>query len=523
MKDESSSFLLHAAPGIALKKVLIANRGEIAVRIVRACRELGLGTVAVYSACDRGALHTRSADEAHPVGGDPPGESYLRIDRLIDAASASGADAVHPGYGFLAENAAFARATRDAGLTFIGPSPDAIEILGSKTTARRLARAAGVPVVPGTDEPLPGDAAPQDAEGRAAEVGYPLLVKAVAGGGGKGMRLVGTPAELAPAVARARSEARSAFGDGGVYFERRLERPRHVEVQVLADAHGQIVPFVERECSIQRRHQKLVEESPSRAVSRELRATLTDAAAAVARAAGYVNAGTVEFLLDESGAFYFLEMNTRLQVEHPVTELVTGVDLVEWQIRIARGERLSLDADRCRRAVGHAVECRLYAEDPDRGFMPAPGRVRVFRPPAGPGVRHDSGVEAGDDVPLFYDALMSKLIVWARDRPSALDRLGGALAELRIEGVPTTAPLFRWLLGEPAFRDGAVHTAYLDEILAARDGQPFESLPPDDVEVAVIAAALDRYFETQGARAFVPGGDARSSPWLRAARLAALR
>ena len=338
-----------------MKKILIANRGEIAVRVIRACRELGLSPVAVYSECDRTALHVRLADEAYAIGSSPPRESYLRIDRIIAAARASGADAVHPGYGFLAENEEFAAAVGHAGLTFIGPTPRAIETMGSKTAARSAARRAGVPVVPGTQDPLDPGVSDADIAASAASIGYPLLVKAVAGGGGKGMRTVTDPAELDGAIRSARSEAGTAFGDAAVYLERRLTRPRHIEVQLLGDTHGTVLPFVERECSIQRRHQKVVEESPSLAVSPALRAELTSAAARVAAAVGYTNAGTIEFLLDEEGRFYFLEMNTRLQVEHPITEMVTGVDLVRWQIRIARGERLDVDPARLLSPNGHAI------------------------------------------------------------------------------------------------------------------------------------------------------------------------
>jgi acetyl-CoA carboxylase, biotin carboxylase subunit len=356
-------------------KILIANRGEIAVRIIRACRELGLPTVAVFSDCDRDARHVRDADQAFHIGPSEASKSYLRIDRLLDAARRSGADAVHPGYGFLAENATFARACGAAGLNFIGPSPEAIALMGSKTAARQAAIRAGVPVVPGTERPL-DDAVGEDEIARIADgVGYPLVVKAVSGGGGKGMRTVDDRAALAGAIRTARSEAGSAFGDTAIYLERRLLRPRHIEIQLLGDQHGTVVPFVERECSIQRRHQKVVEESPSIAVSAELRVRMAAAAASVARAVQYSSAGTIEFLLDEDGSFYFLEMNTRLQVEHPVTEMVTNIDLVQWQIRIARGEALAIEPARALTPVGHAIECRIYAEDPDQGFMPAPGLI----------------------------------------------------------------------------------------------------------------------------------------------------
>jgi acetyl-CoA carboxylase biotin carboxylase subunit len=474
----------------SVKKILIANRGEIAVRIIRACREMGVSPVAVYSECDRTALHVRLADEAYAIGPGPPPESYLRIDRVIETAKTSGADAVHPGYGFLAENEEFAAAVQDAGLTFIGPTPAAIQTMGNKTVAREAARRAGVRVVPGTADPLAADV-PEAAIAAAAEaVGYPLLVKAVAGGGGKGMRTVAEPAELASAVRAARSEAGTAFGDSAVYFERRLTNPRHIEVQLLGDEHGTVLPFVERECSIQRRHQKVVEETPSLAVSPELRHAITAAAAGVASAVGYTSAGTIEFLLDEDGSFYFLEMNTRLQVEHPVTEMVTGLDLVHWQIRIARGDRLDFDPRRALTPNGHAIECRIYAEDPDNGFLPSPGRILELRAPAGPGIRDDSGATAGFEVPIFYDPLISKLVAWADDRPRAIARMRRALAEYRVAGIKTTVPFFTWLLAQPEFDEGRFHTTYLDRVLRERNGRPFVEPTADVEEVAAIAAAL---------------------------------
>lgn len=489
-----------------MKKVLIANRGEIAVRIIRACREMDLAAVAVYSECDRAALHVRFADEAYAIGGSAPRESYLRIDHLLDAARRSGADAVHPGYGFLAENEEFAAAVRDAGLTFIGPSPEAVALMGSKTAARQAARRAGVPVVPGTETPLSPDVSDAEIARIADGIGYPLLVKAVAGGGGKGMRAVIEPAELSGAVRAARSEAGAAFGDAAVYLERRLTRPRHVEVQLLGDAHGTILPFVERECSIQRRHQKVVEETPSLTVTPAIRAAMTSAAVAVAKAVGYTSAGTIEFLLDEDGRFYFLEMNTRLQVEHPVTEMVTGVDLVRWQIRIARGERLDLDPARLLTPIGHAVECRIYAEDPDNGFLPSPGRILQLRAPAGPGIRDDSGATAGLDVPIYYDPMISKLIAWAEDRPQAIARMRRALGEYVVSGIKTTVPFFSWLLEQPDFLSGRFHTTTLDEILKTRNGRPF--VEPDETagDVAAIAAALQTLMSpgaVAGARAEV--------------------
>jgi acetyl-CoA carboxylase, biotin carboxylase subunit len=480
-----------------LRKILAANRGEIAVRVIRACRDMGLGAVAVYSECDRASRHVRMADEAYAIGPSAPAESYLRIDRLIEAAVASGADAVHPGYGFLAENETFAAACRDAGLTFIGPTPEAIALMGSKTAARRAAIQAGVPVVPGTEEPF-GSNAPETAiMAEAARIGYPLLIKAVAGGGGKGMRLVGAPADLASAVRAARSEAAAAFGDPAIYIERRLARPRHVEVQLLGDLHGTVVPFVERECSIQRRHQKVIEETPSPVVTATLRAQITSAAAAVARSVGYTSAGTIEFLLDEDGRFYFLEMNTRLQVEHPITELVTGIDLVRWQIRIARGERLDIEPSHALTPDGHAIECRIYAEDPDAGFMPSPGRITGLRTPAGPWIRDDSGAESGTDVPIFYDPMMSKLSAWGADRAQAIARMVRALDEYQVVGIRTTVPFFRWMLKQPAFEAAAFHTGSLDELLQQRRGEPFESPSEDDQEIAAVAAAVRAFVDAE--------------------------
>jgi acetyl-CoA carboxylase biotin carboxylase subunit len=503
-------------------KVLVANRGEIAVRIIRACRELGLPTVAVYSDADRDARHVRDADHAVHIGPGPASESYLRIDKLIDAARSTGADAVHPGYGFLAENAAFARACRDAGLTFIGPSPEAIELMGSKTGARAVAQRAGVPVVPGTDAPLSAGATVEEIAGEGARVGYPLMVKAVAGGGGKGMREVATPGALLNAVRTARSEAGSAFGDSAVYFERRLMTPRHIEIQLLADHHGTVIPFVERECSIQRRHQKVVEESPSMFVDEALRRRMADAAAAIAAAAGYTNAGTIEFLLDADGSFYFLEMNTRLQVEHPVTEMVTSLDLVHWQIRIARGERLSIDPARALTPHGHAIECRIYAEDPDEGFMPSPGLVRGIRPASGPGIRDDSGVLAGYTVPVFYDSMIAKLVAWAGTRGEAVARMTRALEEYEVLGIRTTVPFFLWLMREPDYIAGRFDTTYLDRLLQARRGESFSTFTDGEERQIAIAAALDAWFRASGTPV---GGGRRTggSAWAAAARQEALR
>ena len=503
-------------------KILIANRGEIAVRIIRACREMGLPTVAVFSDCDRNARHVREADQAFHIGPNEAAKSYLRIDRVLDAATRAGADAVHPGYGFLAENAAFARACRDAGLTFIGPSPEAIALMGSKTAAREAALAAGVPVVPGTERPLDERVSDDEIARMAEAVGYPLVVKAVAGGGGKGMRTVDDRALLSAAIRTARSEAGSAFGDTAIYLERRLVRPRHIEIQLLGDEHGTIVPFVERECSIQRRHQKVVEESPSMAVSPDLRRRIAAAAVAVARTVHYSNAGTIEFLLDEAGSFYFLEMNTRLQVEHPVTEMVTSSDLVQWQIRIARGETLDIDPEHALTPHGHAIECRIYAEDPDQGFMPSPGLIRGLRPAAGPGVRDDGGVSAGYTVPVFYDSMIAKLVTWGASRREAVDRMTRALREYQVLGIRTTIPFFLWLMRQPDYVAGRYETTYLDRLLAERNGQSFSELTESDEELASLATALDAYLRTS-ARYGLDGRDGAQAPWKQAARREALR
>jgi acetyl-CoA carboxylase biotin carboxylase subunit len=505
-------------------KILIANRGEIAVRVIRACREMGLPTVAVYSDCDRAARHVREADQAVHIGPSEAARSYLRVEALLDAARRTGAHAVHPGYGFLAENAGFARACQDAGLTFIGPSPDSISRMGSKTEARRAAIRAGVPVVPGTEQPFDVDVADDVIARAAAQIGYPLVVKAVAGGGGKGMRIVADAADLSAALRTARSEAGSAFGDSAVYLERRLMHPRHVEVQLLGDHHGTVIPFVERECSIQRRHQKVVEESPSLAVSPELRMRMTEAAAAVARAVGYTNAGTIEFLLDVDGAFYFLEMNTRLQVEHPVTEMVTSIDLVQWQIRIARGERLDIDPVRAVTPHGHAIECRIYAEDPDEGFMPSPGLIRGLRPASGPGIRDDGGVNAGYEVPVYYDSMIAKLVAWAATRDETIARMSRALGEYQVLGIRTTIPFFLWLMRQPEYREGRYDTTYLDRLLVDRraNGASFSELSGEDEELAAIAAGIDAFLRASAGASGSP--DRRqSTQWKQTARREALR
>ncbi len=493
------------------------------MRIVRACRERGLASVAVYSDCDRTARHVRMADEAWRLGGNTPAESYLRIDAVVEIARRCGADAVHPGYGFLAENAAFAEACGAAGLTFIGPTPAAIRAMGSKTAARAVAAAAGVAIVPGTGAPLPAGCADAEVARAARDVGYPLMLKAVAGGGGKGMRLVMDESELSDSLRAARSEAQTSFGDSSVYLERRLERPRHVEVQLLGDAHGTVLPFVERECSIQRRHQKVLEESPSVAVTPDQRRALTDAAARVARRVGYTNAGTIEFLLDADGQFYFLEMNTRLQVEHPITEMVTGIDLVEWQLRIAQGEPLTLDPEALVTPRGHAIEARIYAEDPDDRFMPSPGHVTHLRAASGPGVRDDGGLTAPGDVPIYYDPMIAKLIAWGGDRPQSIARLARALREYEIEGIKTTIPFFRWLLTNEDYLAARVDTTWLDRVLSGRAGEPFWASDEPVADLASIAAAIHACTAKGTAGAGQAAVPAATGGWVAAARREALR
>jgi len=504
------------------RKILIANRGEIAVRVIRACREMDISPVAVYSEPDAAALHVRMADEAHLLGPAPSVESYLRIDRVVEAAVASGAEAVHPGYGFLAENAQFARAVAEAGLVFIGPTPEAMELMGSKTSARRAAVAAGAPVVPGTTEAL---GSLEEARETAARVGYPVMLKAAAGGGGKGMRLVADEAGMASAFENARSEAAAAFGDSSVYVEKAVEHPRHIEIQVFADAHGRTVHLGERECSIQRRHQKVIEECPSPIDEPGLRERMGEAAVRIARAARYVGAGTVEFLVsDVTREFYFLEMNTRLQVEHPVTELVTGFDLVREQIRVAAGLPLSFTQEEVR-WNGHAVECRIYAEDPDQNFMPSPGRITVLRGPGGPGVRYDGGFYAGAEVPIHYDPLIAKLATWGRTRQEAIERMRRALGDYQLGGIKTTVPFFRAVMRDEEFVAGRLDTGFIARYeerrlaaatrsgdggdggaggadAAAAGGDADEEVRRD---MAAIAAALA--FEKEGG-----GGGRRQSP-----------
>ena len=507
------------------KKLLIANRGEIALRVIRACRELGVGSVAVYSDADAHAPHVREADEAVYLGPAPSSESYLRGDLIVAAARRVGAEAIHPGYGFLAEQAFFARLVTDGGLAWVGPPPEAIAAMGSKTEARRLAIAAGVPVVPGTTEPLRDL---RDARETATRFGFPVLLKAAAGGGGKGMRVVRSEGELESSLAAAQREAKNAFGDDAVYVERYIEGPRHVEIQILADRHGRVISLGERECSIQRRHQKMIEEAPSVAVTPALRRRMGETAVAAARAAGYVNAGTCEFLLDRQGAFYFLEMNTRLQVEHPVTEFVTGIDVVQWQIRIAAGERLDLPDTI--EPQGWSIECRITSEDPAHGFLPSTGRVSFVHLPAGPGVRWDGGIEPGSTIGLHYDSLLGKLIVWASTRDQAIERMRRALHEMRVVGVETSREFHLRVMDDAEYRRGAVSIQWLEQRLPDLVVTP---VPMAEVRLAAVAAALladrDRGLSratASGANGSPAGSRVASQErdrWRDAARLDALR
>lgn len=491
------------------KKILIANRGEIAVRILRACRELGIRSVAVFSEVDRKSLHVRLADEAYPIGPAPSRESYLRIDKLMDVARRAGCDAVHPGYGFLAENSALPRACSEAGITFIGPPAEAMEALGSKTAGRQLARRVEVPTVPGTNDPTEKS----EARSLAQSMGYPVLLKAVAGGGGKGMRLVSGDAEFEPSFRDASSEATNSFGDGRLYLEKYLERPRHIEIQILADGHGRVVSLGERECSVQRRHQKVIEEAPSPIVTPELRRKMSEAAVRLARAGGYVNAGTMEFLVDQNLNFYFLEVNTRLQVEHPVTEQVTGLDLVKLQVAIAAGHRLPFAWETIT-PRGHAMEVRLYAEDPDNNFFPSPGKILSQHVPSGAGIRLDEGVYEGWTVPNDYDPMLSKLIAWGNSREETIARLRRALDEYTITGIRTNAGLFRRILEEPEFLRGEIHTRWLDELLRrphAASSARKASAVDDLKEAAAIAAAI---WQTKRCAASAPSSERESvSRW----------
>src|SRR5256712_1382592 len=507
------------------KKILIANRGEIAVRVIRACRELGITSVAVYSDVDRAALHVRKADEAYHIGPPAAAESYLNVEKILTVAKRCGADAIHPGYGFLSENAKFAQACLDAEMKFIGPTAASMEMMGSKTRARQEMEKAGVPFVPGTSRGLDS---PQQAEQMAAKIGYPVMLKAAAGGGGKGMRLGHRREALKSALEGAPSEDQRAFGDGDVYIERAIVNPRHIEMQVLADEHGNTVYLGERECSIQRRHQKVLEESPSAIVDPDMRRRMGEVAVRVAKAAGYTNAGTVEFLVDEEKNFYFLEMNTRLQVEHPVTELITGLDLVHLQIRIAAGEKLSF-AQEDVRIRGHAIECRIYAEDPDNDYFPSPGKITLLLAPSGPGIRRDSGMYEGWTVTIEYDPLLAKLIGYGTDRPQAISRLVRALNEYFVGGIKTKISLFRRILSEGDFQAGTVGAGYLDRLLKCKPAE----VKREDAGIAAIAAGLFAVLDPASVLATAgtvsangrggAGNGSAASGWKRAARVEALR
>lgn len=493
-----------------IRSLLIANRGEIAVRVIRACKELGIRTVTVYSDPDRNAPHVLSADEAYRIGPASSRESYLRMDAIIETAKIAGCDAIHPGYGFLSENAAFARAVTESGLIFIGPPAEVIELMGDKTSARRLMIQRGVPVVPGTESAV---SSPDEAEHIAMEVGYPVLLKAAAGGGGKGMRVVEHPSDIRKSLESAQNEARSAFGDDRVYIEKFVLQPRHVEIQVLSDTHGNHLHLGERECSIQRRHQKVVEESPSVIVDGEMRARMGKAATEAATACGYVNAGTIEFLVDADRNFYFLEMNTRLQVEHPVTEMVTGIDLVKMQILVAEGKPLPFtQSDIAFR--GHAIECRICAEDVRSNFLPDTGVLRRYRPPQGFGVREDSGVAEGSEISIHYDPMFAKLVTWGMDRSDAIRKMRRALDEYVIDGVETTIPFCRFVMDHPKFNDGDFQIDFVQKYFRPE----FLRHPTDDERLAAVLASVFAEEDKTGDRkasSIVNGSGAEScSPWL---------
>lgn len=498
------------------RKVLIANRGEIAVRIIRACRELGVKPVAIYSEADAESLHVRAADEAVCIGPAASSQSYLNIDAIIAAAKSVGAEAIHPGYGFLAENAGFARAVTSAGLTFIGPSAEAMEMMGSKTSARRAAVEAGVPIVPGTVEALVSF---EEAQQTAEKFGYPVMLKAAAGGGGKGMRLVTDGAELRSAFETAQTEAAAAFGDSALYLEKAVERPRHIEIQIFADTHGNVVHLGERECSIQRRHQKVIEECPSPINDPDLRRRMGEAAVKIGKTVNYTGAGTVEFLLsDTTREFYFLEMNTRLQVEHPVTELVTGFDLVREQFKVAIGAPLSFTQEDVR-WVGHAIECRIYAEDPANNFFPSPGTITHLREPAGPGIRIDSGVANLSEVSIYYDPMIAKLAVWGRTRDEAIERLRRALDEYQVAGITTTLPFFREVVRDEEFVAARLDTGFISRF---NERRVVVEPPQEHLDLAAIAAAL-HYARQQQPVLLQPGVQVSDGRWKMAGRVDGLR
>jgi acetyl-CoA carboxylase biotin carboxylase subunit len=494
------------------KKILIANRGEIAVRVLRACKEMGIRTVAVFSEVDRKALHTRYAEEAYCIGPAPAGESYLDIDKVLEVARRSGAQAIHPGYGFLAENPRFADRCEKEKIKLIGPSAYAMRTMGSKTLARKTVQAAGVPVVPGTVEPI----ATEDEVIRVAKsIGFPVMLKATAGGGGKGLRLVREEQDLRSALRMAKSEARSAFSDDSVYVEKYIENPRHVEIQILGDRHGNYVHLCERECSIQRRHQKVVEESPSVIVTPEMREAMGKVAVEAARSVEYEGAGTCEFLVDRHRNFFFLEMNTRLQVEHPVTEMVTGIDLVKEQILVAAGARLSIRQEDVRQ-TGHAIECRIYAEDPEKNFIPCPGTITSLRVPGGPGVRDDSGVYAGFEIPIYYDPIISKLVAWGKDRTEAIARMKRALSVYVVTGVKTTVPFHIRVMNNRHFIEGNFDTNFIDEVFFKEE----EARRLSNEEVALATAAIQEHIEERRRAAGREQGEAAGavSAWRCAAR-----
>ncbi len=497
-----------------MQRIFIANRGEVAVRIIRACRELGITAVVGYSDADRASLAVRLSDEAYRIGPAPSSESYLNLPRLIELIKETRCDAVHPGYGFLSERAGFAAACEGEGITFIGPRSEMIELMGDKTRARQAAQKAGLPVVPGAMKSM-GDV--NEAMEAADQIGFPVMIKAAAGGGGKGMRLANNREELEEGFRLAQSEAQSAFGDPSVYLERRIDRPHHVEVQILADQHGTVLHLGERECSIQRRHQKVIEESPSPFLSENTRQKMCQTAAQAASGIGYTNAGTMEFLVDGDQNFYFLEMNTRLQVEHPITEMVTGIDIVKEQIRIASGERI----DRTQDSIpfrGAAIECRIYAEDPDHDFIPSPGKITGIRLPGGPGVREDSGIYGGYEVPIHYDPLLSKLVTWGSNREEAIRRMARALEEYQVLGIKTTIPFYRRVMRNPAFLEGNVTTSFIEEFFS-RDHSREHPLQ----DVAVIAAAISEYEYLSAASAAAVVPVKQESGWRIHARKEGLR
>ena len=485
-------------------KILIANRGEIALRVMNTCKEMGIATVALYSDVDSQAVHVLAADQAVCLGDAQPGESYLNMDKIIAAAKETGAQAIHPGYGFLAENADFAQRCEDEGLVFIGPPAQVIRDLGDKTVARRTMIEGGVPVIPGMTET---DVDAEELSRQAGKIGYPVIIKAAAGGGGKGMRVVSTPADFAEACVSASREAQNAFGNGSIYLEKYLTKPRHVEFQILADTHGNVIHLLERECSIQRRHQKIIEETPSPVMTPELREEMGLAAVKAARAAGYVNAGTVEFLLDQDGKFYFLEVNTRLQVEHPITEMVTGVDLVRQQIEIAAGNPLTI-AQSDITGRGHAIECRIYAEDPQNEFFPSPGRIAFLKEPSGPGIRNDCGVYSGFTVPVEYDPILSKLITYATDREQCINRMVKALKEYVILGIKTPIPFLIDVLGSKPFRAGDTYTDFINTHFA--DWEPSVT----DANIACLAFIVDELATNRVKTGdYAQAEDERFSPW----------